>query len=129
MTALQLQTRPVDGRRNLIEVLQFLADRGVSADVVRLAMVRAGIPADLALALSQCVVSSQPLLPSPAPRRASPDTGRAASLALRGLVRVSVVVFLYLGLGLALGFSLGMEMGLAQGLEHGIDQVLRLVVR
>ncbi len=123
---LQAQARPVDGRRSLLQALEFLTERGVSPDVICLAMVRAGISLEVARVLSQCVVTSQPALPAPV--HPTPTYGSAAAeRALRALVGVLVTLVLYLGLGLVLGFTLGMELGLAQGVEQGIGHVLRLV--
>lgn len=127
----EVRPRAVDGRKSLLEVLQFLTDRGVSRDVICLAMVRAGISLEVARVLSQCVVTSEAQLTAPisTPRPAEADSGRAASLALRSLTRVFVTVVLYLGLGLAFGFLMGMELGLAEGLSQGMEQGLERVVR
>lgn len=122
----RIESRPIDARRNLLDALEFLANRGATPDMIRLAMERAGISAEVARVLSQCVVTTAPQsLPAPLP--AIPDTGKAASRALRKLAGfVLTVVFLW-GAGLALGFAVGMELGLAQGLESGLDAVHRLV--
>jgi len=134
MTGLQVQAKAADGRRSLLDVLQFLADRGVSPEVIGLAMTRAGIPVEVSRVLAELVVTSQPAIAPPTQaRRYEADTGRAAALFMRMAVKTTVTVVLFLGVGLAFGFAVGMEIGLAQGIEHGIvqgiDQFQRLVLR
>jgi hypothetical protein len=127
---LQVLPRPVDGRRSLPDVLQFLADRGVSPNVIGLAMARAGIPVEVSRVLADLVVTSHRALPPPAPMRGSRhDPGRLAQLFLRKLLGVAVTVVLFLGAGLALGFSIGIEIGMAQGFEHGIERLQALLNR
>ncbi len=123
MTGLQVQAKAADSRRSLLDVLQFLADRGVSPAVIGLAMTRAGIPVEVSRVLAELVVSSQPALAPPAQAREyETDTGRTAELFMRMVVNTTVTVVLFLGVGLAFGFAIGMEIGLAQGVEHGIEQ-------
>lgn len=123
-----------DGRRSLLDVLQFLADRGVSPEVIGLAMSRAGIPVEVSRVLAEFVVTSQPALAPPAQaRRHEVDTGRAAEMFIRKATTTAMTVVLFLGAGLGVGFAVGMEIGLAQGLEqgieHGVAQIQRLVLR
>ena len=130
MTGLQVQARAVDGRRTLLDVLQFLADRGVSPEVIGLAMSRAGLPVEVSRVLAELVVSSQPALAPPTQARSyAVDTGRTAELFIRKAIKATLVIVLFLGAGLGVGFAVGMEIGLAQGFEHGIEQLQRLVLR
>ncbi len=134
MAGLQVQAKAADSRRSLLDVLQFLADRGVSPEVIGLAMTRAGIPVEVSRVLAELVVTSQPAIAPPSQaRRYEADTGRTAELFMRMFIKTTVTVVLFLGTGLALGFAIGMEIGLAQGVEHGIEQgidrIQRLVLR
>jgi len=123
----------VSAAPQLLQVLQHLAQRGASVDVIRLAMVRGGISEDVARLLAPCVVSTRKMPdPSPAPEPAvlpiapvsrAPDTGRAAEAALRAMMRGVMLVAVVWVFGIALGFVVGMELGVAQGIEDGIDRL------
>ena len=120
----------LDGRRSLMEVLEFLARRGVSTEVIQLAMVRGGISLEVARILAQCVATTPAApaaLPSPPAPRQSDRSGRAAEIALRKLIGLMVLVGVVWGIGITLGFAVGMEMGFAQGVEDGLDRVRHLV--
>ena len=124
-----------DQRRSLMEVLEFLTRRGVSADVIQLSMVRAGISVEVARILAQCIVTipAQPAAPLPSlpPRiQSAPmqndQSSRAAEIALRKLIGLMINIAVIWGVGITLGFVVGIEMGLAQGLEAGLDRVTQL---
>ena len=143
MTDLQMEAlnTKTDNRRSLMEVLEFLVNRGASTETIRLAMVRAGITTEVAHVLSQCVVAPETVAapenasattaPSSAvPARAYGASSRAAGLALQKLLGLIVMVGLIYGVGILLGFSAGMELGRAQGLqsiEAGLDRIARVV--
>jgi len=124
---------PVSGAPQLLQVLQHLAHRGASVDVIRLAMVRGGISEDVARLLAPCVVSTRkmpasPPAPEPAvlpivPAPTAADTGRAAEAALRAMMRGVMLIAVVWVFGIALGFVVGMELGVAQGIEDGLDRL------
>jgi hypothetical protein len=128
----------IENRRSLMEVLEFLARRGVSVDVIQLAMVRAGISVEVARILAQCVVTTpQPTEPAEAVDAIAPRlppmpmhnarTGRTAEIALQKMLGFAVMIIVIWGFGITLGFAVGMEMGLVQGVEAGLDRVAQLV--
>lgn len=128
-------------RRSLMEVLEFLTRRGVSVDVIKLAMVRAGISTEVAHLLAQYVVTApqQPPVAPPLPAaqaeatapspalRGSDVSSRAAELALRKLIGGIVLVGVIWGVGITLGFAVGMEVGISQGIETGLNHIIRVV--
>jgi hypothetical protein len=137
MAEITEQEKQTENRRSLIDVLEFLTRRGVSVDVIQLAMVRAGISVEVARILAQCVVTTPN---SPEPAAAATPTepplpipvlndraSRAAEIALQKMMGWAVVVAVIWGFGITLGFAVGMEMGLAQGVEAGLDRVARIV--
>jgi hypothetical protein len=154
-TELQLEaTRTkTDNRRSLMEVLEFLVQRGANTDTLRLAMVRAGITEEVARVLAQCIVSPESIAPpaeaqavaeparvEPPPRAVEPQpapihktshhsSGRAAEKALRSMLGAIFMIAAIWGVGIVLGFAVGLELGVAQGLERGIDEGIERVLR
>jgi len=133
---IKMDTKPanLDSRRSLMEVLEFLSRRGVSTEVIQLAMVRAGISLEVARILAQCVATTPATtpaapaaLPSPAAPRQLDRSGRAAQIALQKMIGLMVLVGVIWGIGITLGFAVGMEMGFAQGVEDGLARIHHLV--
>lgn len=126
-------------RHQLLDVLVFLERRGATADVLKLAMMRADIHPDVAQLLAQCIASGQlqPLdatlpaavaatpaaLPAPLPMARPREKRHASHLALLWLLRTGVVWGLFLAGGLALGFAFGVDAGIAHGIEQGLDRL------
>jgi len=124
-----------DNRRSLMEVMEFLVNRGASTETIRLAMIRAGITKEVARVLSQCVASPETVAAhanapaATAPARGNSVSSRSAKSAPQNFLASIVMVALLSGVGAALGFSVGMERGLAQGLNQLVKAEFIRVVR
>lgn len=112
--------------QSVVDVLVFLSERGASTEVIALAMRRAGISAEVACILAQCVASmrkSPHALQTPTSPRQIYRSGRAAEIILQKLIGLVILAGIIWGFGITLGFAVGMEMGFAQGVEDGLDRI------